>query len=106
LYALIGAAPAVGVSQADIGGSLSVGATGRPTVVLFDDVPGGAGHSRFLRAHLDVLATSALERVSACDCGHETSCYGCLRSYRNQQDHDHLVRGAAIEVLQLVTGLS
>ena len=39
-------------------------------------------------------------RVSECECGPETSCYGCLRSYENQRDHDNLSRGAAEQVLR------
>ncbi|MCW2625393.1 MAG: box helicase [Mycobacterium sp.] len=42
----------------------------------------------------------ALRRVSECECGPETSCYGCLRSYQNQRDHDYLSRGAAEQVLR------
>jgi hypothetical protein len=100
MHALIAAAPVVGVAQNDIGGSLSVGPGGAMTEVIFDEVPGGAGHTRFLKAHLFDLATGAIDRVSECTCGEETSCYGCLRSYRNQFDHDKLARKAAIEVLE------
>lgn len=99
LHALISGTPAVGVSQSDIGGSVAVGANGQPVVILFDDVPGGAGHTRHLRDHLGQLVDSAIERVSSCTCGAETSCYGCLRSFRNQRDHDQLVRSAALDVL-------
>jgi hypothetical protein len=46
-----------------------------------------------------------LDRVSECDCGEETSCYGCLRSFRNQRHHEELSRRAAIDVLRpLVSG--
>jgi len=27
---------------------------------------------------------ATLERVAGCDCGEETSCYGCLRGYRSR----------------------
>jgi len=37
--------------------------------------------------------------VRGCECGPETSCYGCLRSYTNQIYHEHLVRSAAEAVL-------
>lgn len=106
LYALIAAAPdpGIGVSQSDIGGSLTVGPGGRRRVVIYDDVPGGAGHARYLRECLDDLVVAALARVKSCSCGVDTSCYGCLRSYRNQFEHDDLVRGAAIEVLTAVLG--
>ncbi|BAN04400.1 DEAD/DEAH box helicase [Ilumatobacter coccineus] len=99
LHALIGAAPALGIANGDIGGSLSVGPHGDLVGVIFDDVPGGAGHTRFLRENLEEFVRIALERASSCTCGAETSCYGCLRSYQNQHQHDLLVRQAAIDVL-------
>jgi hypothetical protein len=43
---------------------------------------------------------SAIERVTHCDCGIETSCYGCLRSYRNGKYHEILSRLGALEILQ------
>ena len=104
LHALIAGAPAVGVTQNDIGGSLAVGANGQPVIVLFDDVPGGAGHTRHLRENLAQLVDSAIERVAGCSCGLDTSCYGCLRSFRNQRDHDQLVRAAALDVLGQLKG--
>jgi len=67
-----------------------------PPILLYDDVPGGAGlvarleDEALLRACLEL----ARERVSGgCGCGEQSSCYGCLRSYRNQFLHDRLRRG-------------
>ncbi|MCB0992103.1 MAG: DUF1998 domain-containing protein [Acidimicrobiales bacterium] len=100
LHALISATPSVGISQNDVGGSLAVGANGQPVVVLFDDVPGGAGHTRFLKDRLADLVTGAVDRLATCSCGEDTSCYGCLRSFRNQRDHEQLVRAAALDVLR------
>ena len=44
----------------------------------------------------------ALERVETCDCGEETSCYGCLRNYKNQRIHDILRRDLALKVLRRI----
>lgn len=66
--------------------------------------PGGAGHTGLIRHHLRELVEQAMIRVSECACGEETSCYGCLRSYRNQSDHDQLTRGDARAVLARVMG--
>ena len=72
---------------------------------MFDAVPGGAGHVLKIEENLDKVLRAALDRVSECECGRETSCYGCLRSYQNQRDHDYLSRGAAEEVLlRLIAG--
>lgn len=70
--------------------------TGDYTLVLYDNVPGGAG----LVARLSEipLLTEALRaashRVSGnCGCSETTSCYGCLRSFSNQFAHPNLQRG-------------
>jgi hypothetical protein len=99
LAALIGAASSVGIQQGDLDGSPTAGPSGRHAVVLFDNVPGGAGHIHHLSQHLDTLLFRALERLESCACSPETSCYGCLRTYGNQLHHDQLVRQAAIDTL-------
>ncbi|MGH9210896.1 MAG: DUF1998 domain-containing protein [Acidimicrobiales bacterium] len=99
LHGMLAALPIIGISQQDVGGALSVGVGGRPSVVIYDDVPGGAGHTRYIRKQLLEVVSGAVTRLMACSCGLETSCYGCLRNYRNQREHDLLNRGAAIEVL-------
>lgn len=104
LHALIAAAPTIGIAQNDLGGSLAVGQNGKPTIVIFDDVPGGAGHTRFVAAHLEELVTGAITRLAECTCGEDTSCYGCLRSFRNQWGHERLTRRAALEVIQRLVG--
>lgn len=48
------------------------------------------------------MLAGALERVATCDCGEETSCYGCLRNYRNQWRHDLLHRDRALQVLRRI----
>ena len=78
-----------------------VGESGSPAIVLYDAVPGGAG----LVAQLEdptVLARVidlARDRVSG-TCGCDSSCYGCLRSYRNQFAHPYLSRLRAAETLE------
>ena len=70
--------------------------------VLFDNVPGGAGHTRRIGARLPDLIAAARDRVANCECGEETSCYNCLRSYGNQIWHEALSRGDAFRVLDRV----
>jgi len=67
-----------------------------PAIVLYDDVPGGAGlvssleNPRMLRMSLE----AALDRVSGqCGCSEDISCYGCLRTFRNQFAHQEMQRG-------------
>ncbi|MFZ2529736.1 MAG: hypothetical protein WAX14_19110 [Rhodococcus sp. (in: high G+C Gram-positive bacteria)] len=41
----------------------------------------------------------AVDRFTRCDCGIETSCYGCLRSFRNERHHEQLSREGALSTL-------
>jgi ATP-dependent helicase YprA (DUF1998 family) len=97
LYALLeGASHALGIRRDDLDGTLYPHARGiAPALVLFDNVPGGAGHVRRISRNLKPVFEMALERVASCECGEETSCYECLRNFRNQYHHDHLKRGLA-----------
>ncbi len=101
LYAILeGAAEGLEISRDDIDGTVYMRSTGDIGLVIFDTVPGGAGSVlRIANALGDVMA-SAYKRVSNCDCGEETSCYGCLRGYRNQRYHDELTRHSALGVLR------
>lgn len=106
LYALLeGCAEGLEISRGDIDGVVHAGADGRSGLVLFDTVPGGAGSASRIAAALDLAVAAALRRVRACDCGPETSCYGCLRTPRNERYHEDLSRGAALGILESLTGL-
>jgi uncharacterized protein DUF1998/helicase-like protein len=106
LYALLeGCAEGLEISRGDIDGVVHAGADGRSGLVLFDTVPGGAGSAARIAASLDTAVDFALRRVSACDCGPETSCYGCLRTPGNERYHEDLSRGAALTVLRSLSGL-
>jgi hypothetical protein len=105
LYALLGGmADALGIEANDINGVIRpIDLSGRVAqeVVIFDDVPGGAGHALRLDNPdelLDVLR-AAHARVANCRCGESASCYGCLRSFRNQYCHDQLSRGPVADYL-------
>lgn len=108
LYALLeGASEALDIDRRDLDGCLYpyAGDPWMPALVLFDDVPGGAGHVRRIARDEDtlvrVMATS-LDKLQRCECGGEnanTSCYGCLRNYRNQFCHEELDRGSVIDFL-------
>jgi hypothetical protein len=102
LAALLASTASVGVVTSDVAGTLAtLGASSR-AIVLFDSVPGGAGHAHRLARRLPDLLRAALERTRGCTCGEEMSCYGCLRSYSNQPWHERLSRGAARKILKAV----
>ncbi len=74
-----------------------------PEIVLYDDVPGGAG----LVARLESppmfrrCLESARDRVrGSCGCAPDASCYGCLRSFANQFAHPRLTRGPVFAYLE------
>jgi hypothetical protein len=79
----------------------------QPVVVLFDNVPGGAGLAARL-GEVDLLRRCFMvgrDLVDGhCNCDPETSCYGCLRTYRNRYQHTMLYRGLALAFFDFVLG--
>ena len=103
---LLGAADRLGVPDNDLNVTIT-GGKGKDeyAVVLYDNVPGGAGLVAQLEKEdvfCDILK-SAEARVQG-QCGCDSSCYGCLRSYRNQFAHAHLNRQRAMEILESCVG--
>ncbi len=98
---LLGAADTLEVPDTDLNVTIAGGERpGESAVVLYDNVPGGAGLVAQLereKVFADVLG-AATKRVQG-NCGCDTSCYGCLRSYRNQFAHAQLERTRALEIL-------
>lgn len=100
LYAIVeGAAQLLEISRDDIDGTLYRTPSGRTSLMLYDTVPGGAGHVRRIADHLPAVLEAAFHRVHDCECGPETSCYRCLRVFQNERLHEQLRRGAAADVL-------
>lgn len=109
LYAVMeGASIELGVARKEIGGCLyradGLDVT-NTSIILYDDVPGGAGHAKKISQHLrGVLENAKLKVAGTCGCGEDTSCYGCLRSFENQFYHEILQRGIAYEYLTELLG--
>ena len=100
LYALLAGTHGIGIARNDVDGTLrSTGAGKPPSIILFDTVPGGAGHARRIWDRFLDLIEAARSVTANCECGTDSSCYGCLRSYSNQPYHDKLIRGDARKVL-------
>ena len=103
LHALLAATHPIGIIRNDVNGTLrSAGPNQTPSIVLFDTVPGGAGHTRRIIDRFPDLLKAASDVVAKCECGADSSCYGCLRSYDNAAYHDELVRGDALAVINQV----
>ncbi len=71
-------------------------------VIIYDSVPGGAGHSRRLVTKdgeiLRAVIKRAIDLLDTCECS--PSCYRCLRNYENQKIHEILDRESALEFLK------
>jgi len=106
LYAILeGTSETLSIPRDDLDGTLYRYSTDYPpALVLYDNVPGGAGHVRRLSEGkvLPVILRAAWDRVARCECGEETSCYECLRNFYNQFYHDQLKRGLARDFLSRV----
>ena len=94
------AAKLLDIPQTELGGALYENDHGGMSLLIYDDVPGGAGHAKQLSEMVDELIRMAFEVVDGhCGCGPETCCYGCIANYYNQSKQASLSRGVAKEVL-------
>ena len=70
-------------------------------IIIYDAVPGGAGHSRRLVTEdgeiLKAIIKRAITLLKTCECS--PSCYRCLRNYENQKIHEILDREKALNFL-------
>lgn len=97
------------IERRDIKACLSMKIVNRKvcySIIVYDSVPGGAGHSRRLVTSdgkmLYRILNVALKKMENCNC--DPSCYNCLRSYENQKIHDELDRKLAAKFLRELTG--
>ena len=98
---LLGAAETLSVPDTDLNVTITGSDDpGESAIVLYDNVPGGAGLVAQLEQSsvFSEVLRNARERVQG-NCGCDSSCYGCLRSYRNQFAHPHLDRTRALAFL-------
>lgn len=105
MYAILNAfADVLSIEKRDIKACLTYKLKGgrySHQIIIYDSVPGGAGHSRRLVTEsgdvLKAVIARAIKILSECDC--DPSCYKCLRSYENQKVHEILDRNRALEFL-------
>ncbi|MCL4514092.1 MAG: DEAD/DEAH box helicase [Firmicutes bacterium] len=107
-YAIVeGAAEVLEVPSTDLNATVAYGDAQYPAppIILYDNVPGGAGLVARLegKESLRACLEAAQKRVSGnCGCDEDTSCYGCLRSYRNQFAHQYLKQGPVMHYLERI----
>lgn len=106
MYALIqGASRALQIERKDIDGVLSpqnIDGQWRQAIVLYDNVPGGAGHVKHIQDEFRSVLKEAVNVLNCDDCSPDTSCYRCLRDYNNQFYHTILKREDALKYLELL----
>lgn len=104
MFALLESSSVVlGINRDDLNATLVSGFYAK--LVIFDAVPGGAGFTKKILDQFPEILAAALRRVADCECGEDTSCYSCLRSYNNQRVHHELKRKDAVIVLEELSGL-
>lgn len=102
---LNGAADALNINGGDLGGTYHGWTEGSyiGELVIYDKIPGGAGHISRIVNDLSHVLEKALARVRDCKCPDlEASCYACLRSYNNQFYWEQLRRKPVIEWLSRI----
>ena len=108
MYAFLeGISNALQIERTDIDGILEKNyATQSFVMMIYDNVPGGAGHVKALVKEEGIIRSlhAALKKVSQECCDENTSCYNCLRNYYNQKYHSLLVRGEAKEAIEKLLG--
>jgi hypothetical protein len=102
MYALLKAASQVlDIEGTDINGCpFASNSSTQYSIILYDSVPGGAGHIHRIAADKTVFKSvieKAYKICKECDCS--PSCYKCLRDYYNQDSHSVLNRNAVSEFL-------
>lgn len=102
LYALLeGISNTFDIERKDIDGLIVKNNLGAFDIIIYDNVPGGAGHVKRIveKDKMELAFKAAYEKVSQNCCDENTSCYNCLRNYNNQKFHERLTRkGALIEL--------
>lgn len=104
MYAFLeGVSNALGIERNDIDGILELNLEEHSyDILLYDNVPGGAGHVKRLVSEDAIISSlkSAYSKVSQHCCDENTSCYNCLRNYYNQSYHGRLQRVYAKEFIE------
>lgn len=113
VYALLeGVSQFLGIERNDISGTIHYNrldsGVWETNFILFDTVPGGAGHVRRIgkasENQFKNMFQKTLDIVKQCNCGEDSSgdssCYSCLCNYYNQKHHDIIKRKYAIEFFE------
>lgn len=102
IYAILtGMSNVLQIERNDINGLICMNRTFQYEMILYDNVPGGAGHVKRLANEVVFrkVLIAALNIVSQDCCDDETTCNKCLRTYYNQKHHKVMKKKYAKTVL-------
>lgn len=71
-------------------------------IFLYDTLPGGAGFARQLAGRGLELFQRALKVMKTCEENCDSSCYRCLRSFKNKFEHGQLDRHVGAELVEFL----
>lgn len=103
LYALLeGISQEFNIERKDIDGLVVSDKDDCYDLILYDNVPGGAGHVKRIVDEKSLRETFKLayKKVDQNCCDEDSSCYNCLRNYNNQSYHRLLKRKLAKAALE------
>ena len=106
MWALVcAAAKLLQIPESELGGTTYRNSVDTWSILLYDNVPGGAGHAYQLKSMVPELIREAYHVVDGhCECGESTCCYGCIANYYNQPIQHTLSRGEAKRALGSLLG--
>lgn len=71
-------------------------------IFLYDTLPGGAGFAKQLAGRGLELFQRALKVLKTCEENCDSSCYRCLRSFKNKFEHGQLDRHVGAELVEFL----
>jgi len=101
LYAILeGTSAFLQIRRDDLDGVLYPIDRGRQfKVVLYDNVPAGAGFMEKVIDNFRDILLEAASITSSCACGYDTACPACMQNIHNQFVSEYLDRGLAFELI-------
>ncbi len=76
--------------------------TGRPTVFVYDGMPGGAGFAERAYGAARAWLTATRDAIAACEC--EAGCPSCVQSPKCGNGNDPLEKAGAVRLLDVLLG--